>query len=141
VSPQAESARLLLLSRLAQRWNRDLLVRSALEQSAKFSPPFAPTYRELVVQYATRADWDKSRRAAETSSLISSVRAQGDEALAVELEGLSLVATGNAAKAADRFAAALKMGRTSIDLRLEYATALRLAGKGIAAEQALWKLI
>jgi predicted Zn-dependent protease len=143
VPPEAQAAKLFWISRLAQLpyINRDILARQSLEQSVKLSPPFAPSYRALVIDYATRADWDEAKRTSETQALIGSVRSHGDQALAIELEGLIALNQGNAAVAARKFSQALKMGGTSIDLKLAQATALRGMGDEPKAEQALWNLV
>jgi tetratricopeptide (TPR) repeat protein len=140
VSPEAQASRLLWLWRLGERWNRDLLARSSLEQSARISPPFAPACRLLVGDYANRTDWDQARRNSTMASLISSVRSQGDLALAAELEGLAL-GRSDPSRAAAKFAEALKRGAKSTDLRLSYAKALHDSGKSELAEQVLWKIV
>ncbi len=143
VGPEAQAAKLFWISRLAQLAyiNREILARQSLEQSVKSTPPFAPSYRALVLDYATRADWDEAKRTSETQALIQSVRSEGDNALATELEGLILLSHGNPAGAALKFAQALKLGGKSIDLRLAHAAALRGSGDEPKAEQALWKLV
>ncbi|HEX8522293.1 MAG TPA: tetratricopeptide repeat protein, partial [Tepidisphaeraceae bacterium] len=140
VPPEAQASKLLWISRLAQLWGRDILARNSLEQSVKFTPPFPPSYRVLVVDYATRAEWDNSKRERETQTLIDSVRSQGQASLATELEGLVALTQGRGADAAKKFAQAMKLGGNSIDLRLSYATALRGAGDEPKAQQTLWKL-
>ncbi len=141
VSPEAQASKLLWLSRLAQRWDREILARTSLEQSVKLTPAFAPSHRILVVDYATRSDWDAARQAHETRTLIDSVRSQGQNGLAIELEGLVLLAQNKAAEAARKFAQAMKIGNNSIDVRLSHATALRQAGDHTSAEKTLWKLV
>ncbi len=141
VPPYAQASKLLWISRLAEIWNRDILARTSLEQSVKLTPPFAPSYRVLVVEYATRAEWDLARRQRETQSLIDTVRAQGDQILATELEGLASLATNHAATAAQQFAQAIKLGGDSIDLRLSYAAALGASGDRPRSERVLWDLV
>ncbi|MDB5320468.1 MAG: Tetratricopeptide 1 repeat-containing protein [Phycisphaerales bacterium] len=142
VEPSAEAARLFWVSRVADLWNRDALARGALSQGAAIKPAFPPIYRSLIGEYWSRPDWDDAQKAAESDKLAQTVRAQGNAALAAELEGLSLLRQkGKTDQAADKIAESIKLGNKAPDVQLTQAIALRLSGNGVKGEQLLWKVI
>jgi tetratricopeptide (TPR) repeat protein len=142
VEPGAEAARLFWVSRIADVWNRDALSRSALEQGAQVRPAFAPVYRSLLAEVWSRPDWDEGQKAAESGRLAGEARAQGNGALAAELEGLALLRQkGRGAAAAEKLAEAIRLGNKAPDVVLTQAIALRSAGDGARAESLLWKLV
>jgi tetratricopeptide (TPR) repeat protein len=142
VEPWAEASRLFWVSRVADLWNRDALARSALEQGANVKPAFPPIYRSLLAEDWARPDWDDNQKIAETGKLIKTVRDQGNEPLATELEGLSLLHQKNKIQqAVETFAQSIKLGNKSPDLQLTYAIAIRRSGEAAKSEQLLWKIV
>ncbi len=141
VAPWAQSAKLFWISRLADVWNRDLLARNSLEQSAKINPPFAPTYRVLMGGIFGRQEWDVAQQAQAAKQLIEQARGAGDQALAAELRGLAQLRQGDAAGAIDSFAEAQTLGDKSPDLRLVWASALIELKQPLKAQKMLWSLL
>jgi tetratricopeptide (TPR) repeat protein len=142
VEPQAEAARLFWLSRVADLWNRDAMARSALEHGAAIDPPFPPVYRALIADYWSRPDWDDAQKVEESAKLAKKVQAQGNAALAAELEGLSLLnQKGRAPAAVAKIDESIKLGNKAPDVQLTQAVALRLAGEEQRAEQLMWKVV
>jgi tetratricopeptide (TPR) repeat protein len=141
VPANAEAAKQFWISRLAQVWNRDVLARTALEQSAKQDPPLPPAFRTLLNTYWSRGDWDEARKVEASDALIATVERSGNAPLAAELRGLLLLNRGRPKEAADEFARAQKLGEPTLDLLLAQATAARATGNTARFEQLLWKLI
>jgi tetratricopeptide (TPR) repeat protein len=142
VDAAAEPARLFWLARAAELWNRDAMVRSALEQGAAIDPPFPPIYRALIGEYFSRPDWDEAQKVAEAAKLAKHVADRGNAALAAELEGLSFLhRKGIARDAARKLGESIALGNKAPDVQLTQAMALRAAGEESRAEQLLWKVV
>ncbi|HZK81935.1 MAG TPA: tetratricopeptide repeat protein, partial [Humisphaera sp.] len=141
VAESQQAAKWFWVSRLASAAHRDDVSLTALERSAKLTPPFAPAFRDLIDDIASRGDLDADEKQAEVKTLIAPLQAGGNEALANELRGLWLLRTGDADQAAKLFADAISAGGNSIDLLLERAQALRAMKDDAAADSVLWKLI
>ena len=142
VPARAEAAKLFWVSRLADFWNRDALARSAIEQGASLRPAFAPVMRLLVADYWSRPDWDERQKIEACAKLAADVRAQGDAALAAEIEGMSLLRqSGKSEQAAQKLAESIRLGNKSTDVQLTQAMALLDAGKGDQGEALLWKIV
>ncbi|HEV2293032.1 MAG TPA: tetratricopeptide repeat protein [Tepidisphaeraceae bacterium] len=142
VPPDAEAAKQFWISQLARVWSRDVVARTALEESARRKPPLPPAFRVLLNTYWSRGDWDKARKVEASEELIATVEAAGNASLAAELRGLLLLNSGEPQKAADELARAQNLaGESSLDLQIALATATRAAGDTARFEQILWKLI
>ncbi len=144
VPGDAEAARFFWISRIADLYRRDALVRSALEQAIAQRPPFAPAFRELLNQTWAQDQLSGQQKIDFSNQLSAQAADAGDAALASELKGLSLLNQKQSAAAAEQFAQAMRSsGATaqSPELRLEYALAVRKAGKDPRYEQLLRKLI
>ncbi|MGB7156759.1 MAG: tetratricopeptide repeat protein, partial [Tepidisphaeraceae bacterium] len=142
VPPASESAKLFWVSLLAQVWNRDVLGRTALEQSVKLRPPLAPAFRALLNTYWNRGDWDEKRKVEASQELISIVEKDGDAALAGELRGILLLNQNKPKEAAEELARAQKLRvDPSLDLELAQARAALAAGNTARFEQLLWKVV
>ncbi len=136
-----EPARLFWVSRLAEIWNRDALARSTLLQAAAIKPAFAPVYRWLILENWSKPDWDDKQKAAACGQLVETVQAQGNGALAAELQGRSLLMQDDAEGAAKSFAVSQSLGNRSPDLQLMFSRAILKQGNEARAEQLLWKLL
>jgi tetratricopeptide (TPR) repeat protein len=142
VPAEAEAAKLFWVSRLADWWNRDALARSAIEQGVTFKPAFAPVYRLLVADYWERPDWDEKQKISACAKLAADARAQGNTALAAEVEGMSLLRQKDKAKdAAEKLAESIKLGNKSADVQLTQALAWLDSGNAQKAEALLWKIV
>ncbi len=141
VPAASEAAKQFWISRLAQVWNRDVLARTALEQSVKRKPPLPPAFRTLLNTYWSRGDWDDAQKIEASQALIATVETSGDAPLAAELRGLLLLNRGLPKEAAEELARAQKLGAPTLDLQLAHATAARATGNSAKFEQLLWKLI
>jgi tetratricopeptide (TPR) repeat protein len=141
VPPAVHSTQLFFISRVADTWNRDALSRSAMEESTKIDPPFAPAYRAIVNQYWTRPDWDESQRVDACEKLAAHADKAGSPELAAEVRALLLLLRGKPDQAADMLARAMRIGRPSLELQLTYAKVLLMQQQGGQAEQLLKKLI
>jgi Tfp pilus assembly protein PilF len=140
VSADAQAAKYFWVAQMALIWNREALMRSSLEQSAKQVPPFPPAYRALVARYWSRDDWDKDRKAEASNALVQTVERHGDMELAAELRGLNALNGGDAAAAVAAFAKAQSTGGASADLRIAYATSLYAIGDVERGDQVLTNL-
>lgn len=141
VKPPAQAAKEYWVSRVALMWNRDQLSRTALEEAVKLSPPLGPAFRDRVTQIWSDPDTSDAAKSAASDALVRSADAQGQPALGYELRGLIALNQKQPAKAAEDFDQAMKLGRPSIDLQLNYASALVAEGQSAKAEQTLWRLI
>jgi predicted Zn-dependent protease len=141
VKPSAESARLYWVSRVAELWNRDQLSKTSLEQAVKLSPPLPSAYRDRLAQIWSDPDTTPASKTAASESLIHSADTQGQPALAAELQGLLYLNQKQPANAIQSFDQAVKLGRPSIDLQLNYFSALVAQGQSARAEQTLWRTI
>ena len=142
VDARAEASRLFWVSRVAELWDRDALARSALEQGAQQKPAFGPIYRALVADYWSRPDWDDAAKIEASGRLVTTVREQGNAALAAELDGLTLLnQTGKAEEAAARLAESVRLGNKAPDVYLTQARAAKLAGDAGKAESLMWKVV
>jgi tetratricopeptide (TPR) repeat protein len=141
VPESAEASKLFWISRIADMWNRDALARSSLEKAVTLPPPFPPAYRVRLADIWQRNEWDTAAKIAETNVLIDRARGSGNESLALELEGISLLNQKKSAEALEVLARATKAGESSPDLQMLYASALRAQGKESRSEQVLWKVI
>jgi tetratricopeptide (TPR) repeat protein len=143
VKPEAEAARLFLVSRLADRWQRDALARGSLEQAVAQRRPFPPAYRELVADIWHRPDFDDAQKVKATADLADRATAGGDASLATEVRGLSMAHQDKDADAASALADAIKQagGDPSPDLQITYASAVAAAGSDARAEQILTEVV
>lgn len=141
VSSVAQAAKLYWTSRVAQVWNRDQLARTSLEQAVKLRPPLPAAFRDRLAQIWSDEDKTAADKTAASEELIRSADAQGQPALAYELRGLMALNQKQPAKAIDAFDQAVKLGRPSIDLQLNYASALIAQGQQAKAEQTLWRIV
>lgn len=141
VSEEAEAAKLFWVASLAQLWNRDLLARSSLEQSAGVMPPFAPTYRMLIGRIWARDDWDEARKTEESEQLIAAATDATNRALAGELRGLLLIRKGQPQQAVQVLQKTFDEGAASPQVRIALAAAMLRANLSASATQLLWKVI
>jgi tetratricopeptide (TPR) repeat protein len=141
VSARSGAAKLFWLSRAQRGAHRDAAARLALEQAVNLKPPFAPAFRDLVDVLWSDPDVDAKAKADACQQLADRAAGGGDAALAAEVSGQSLLHQNEPAKAAQRFAAAIKAGGKSPDLLLARAQALRAAGDNGGFESLMWKLI
>jgi predicted Zn-dependent protease len=140
-APDAEAAKQFWISRIADLFHRDALAKSALEQSTKSTPPFAPAYRALLAQTWSLDELSVEQKIAASQRLADSAAAGGDAALASELQGLALLNQKQNPQAAELLAKSMQQGGKSPDLLLAYAVAGRTPGKDAKFEQLLWKLV
>lgn len=141
VSPSAQAAKLYWVSRVAEMWNRDQLSRSSLEQAVRLAPPLAPAFRGRLGQIWSDPGATDDAKVRASEELIRSADSQDHPALAAELRGLLHLRQKDAGRAAAAFDEAMRAGRPSIDLQLNYASALFQQGLTARAEEALWKLV
>lgn len=141
VSPVAQAAKLYWTSRLALIWNRDQLSKTSLEQAVKLSPPLPAAFRDRLTQIWSDGDATDAAKTAASEQLIRSADTQGQPALASELRGLLALNQKQPARAVEAFDEAVKLGRPSIDLQLNYASALIAQNQPAKAEQALWRIV
>ncbi|HWC88277.1 MAG TPA: tetratricopeptide repeat protein, partial [Pirellulales bacterium] len=141
VPPGAQASRQFWIARMAEIGGRDALAQSALEASARVTPPFAPAYRELIGVYLDRADWDAAQKSAATAALADRAEAKGAKALAAELRGLYAYDQKQYTDAAVHFSRAVDLGSKSDDVVLLQAQALNDSGQQTRATQMLWKLV
>ena len=141
VPPDQQAARLFWISRLAELWNRDALIRSSLQQAAAIKPPFAPAYRDLLADDWARTDWSTAQKIQASEQLAKSCQDQDRPALAAELRGLTFLQQKQSVAATRQFAAASSLGNHSPDLQLLQARALIGQGDAQAATQLLTKVI
>ncbi len=136
-----EPARLLWLSRIARTWHRDDKAQKALEKAVQSSRIYAPAFREMLETIWGTSDQSAEQKAAASSKLIDKVIQRGDNTLAVELRGLSLLQQAKPKEAAEALAQAMKLGDKSVEAILARADALRDSGDASGFESLLWKLI
>lgn len=141
VPSESEAAKLYLISRMAQAWNRDLLARSSIEKATKLSPAFPPAFRGAVADIWQRPDFDLTQRRDASDALIKSVEAGGHAALAAELRGLVAITQSDMENGVRQLEQAIQLGSKDPETQLAHADALRSKGDSNRFEQALWKLI
>jgi tetratricopeptide (TPR) repeat protein len=141
VSPVAQAAKLYWTSRVAQLWNRDQLARTSLEQAVKLRPPLAAAFRDRMGQIWSDDETTEAAKVAASEELIRSADTQGQPALASELRGLMALNRKQPAQAVKAFDEAVKLGRPSIDLQLNYASALIAQNQRTKAEETLWRIV
>ena len=140
VSPDAEAAKLYMVSRVAELWNRDAVMRASLHQSVASSRPFPPAYRGLLALNLRREDWDEQRKTDEAQKLIDRAAAQDDERLVAELRGLLAFHQKKLDVAITAFKDAVRLGSQSPGLHFSLAMALFAEEKDREAEALLWKI-
>jgi predicted Zn-dependent protease len=138
-APDVEPAREFWISQIAELQQRDALAHSALQQSTKFQPPFAPAYRALLNQTWNQDDLSQQQKIDASNQLADSALAGGNVSLAIELHGLSLF--NQKKPAAAMLSQAIEQGGKSPDLLLADAVAIRSLGKDPKFEELMWKLI
>jgi predicted Zn-dependent protease len=141
VDPSATAAKEFFVWRLATNWRRDVLARSALDQAVHAWPPFAPAYRQLVIDDWSRPDWDEARREKESEHIAKLAEQDGDAALAAEVRGLAAASSKQPAEAITHFEQAIALGDSSSQLVLTYAIALRDNKQDAKAEGVLRDLV
>jgi tetratricopeptide (TPR) repeat protein len=141
VKPGAEAAKLYWIARVAQLWNRDQLARTSLEQAVRLPPPLPAAFRDRLAQIFSDPGTTDAAKSAAADALVRSADAQGLPALASELRGLLALHQKQPARALEAFDQAVKLGRPSIDLQLNYASALIQQGQTARAEQTLWRIV
>lgn len=141
VPPAARAAKLYLESELAQEWKRDALERSTLQQAVAIEPPFAPAYRQEVINIWGRPDWDDAQKQEGCECLARTAEAAGDAALAAEVRGLSDQQQGKFDAALARFNDANQLGDHSPELELTEAAVDEHDKEDSRAEQILWRLV
>jgi predicted Zn-dependent protease len=140
-SPDEEAAKQFWISRIADLFHRDALAKSALEQSIKATPPFAPAYRSLLAQTWVQDELSTEQKLAASQRLADTAAAGGNAALATEIQGLTLLNQKKTVEAGNVLGKAIEQGGKSPDLLLAQAVAARAPGKDAQFEQSLWRLI
>jgi tetratricopeptide (TPR) repeat protein len=140
VSPEAAAAKLYMVSRVAELWNRESLMRTSLEQAAASDKPFAPAYRALLQLNLDRADWTEQRKTEFARSLIERVTKAGDARLAAELRGIFAFHQKKVPDAIAAFQDAVRLGSQAPGLHYALAMALYADDKDQEAEAMLWKI-
>ena len=109
-------------------------------QAVHTGKPFAPAYRQLVLEDWVGDDWT-NRKSKAPSDDLATLQKAGDSELADEVRGVAAMSDKRPDDAATFFSQAVAGGGSSPQLLLTYATALRQAKQDPKAEQLLWKLV
>jgi predicted Zn-dependent protease len=141
VPSSEQAAKLYLVAEAAELWQRDALVRSSINQAVKIMPPFPPAYRRFVLLAWSQPDLSTEQKKAACEALAQTAQAAGNASLATEVLGLNLLSQDDINGASDTLREAIRLGGTSPDLQLTYATILAQQKQILQCEQALWKLI
>jgi predicted Zn-dependent protease len=141
VDRSAVGAKEFLVWRLATNWRRDVVARSALDEAVHAGPPFAPAFRQVIIDDFGRPDWDSARKRTEAEKAARLAEQGGDAALAAEVRGLAAYSDKQPAAAIADFKQAMALGDASGQLMLTYAVALRDDKQDDKAEEALRNLV
>ncbi len=140
VESWAEASRLYWVAMLAQMWDRDELARAALEKAVRTGKPFAPAFRELLMHYFKRSDWDQNRKLQTAEELITLSSLNRDAGLTAELRGRIALQREDLPAASQQFLEAMRVGNTMPEVQLEYGLT-QLAQKNVVeGERILLKL-
>ena len=140
VSVNAQSAKLVLVSRLAQLWHRDAAARQSLRDAVQARPLFAPAWRQQLATVWSEDSLTSGQRADESNRLADQAATAGDQPLAAELRAQAFLNQHQPQKAAEQFAQATKLGDRSPELYLNFAAALHDSGNDQAAQSLLGTL-
>lgn len=139
--PEAHAARLYWVSVSAERWGRNALVRSALQEAVRPTPPLAPAFRSLVTNLWATPDWSDQQKIDAVEELANSAERGGNAALAAEVRGLSLIYQKKYDAAAEAIDHAIKLGAKGPNVLVARALAAQGSGDEGRFEQTLWKII
>jgi tetratricopeptide (TPR) repeat protein len=142
VASGARAAKLLFVATSAEALGRRAVAQAALEQAVRESPRFAPAYRLLLERiWSDAAAFAPAERSSASQQLIARARRSGDEALALELTGLTYLHEADPASASAALRDAVRVNGDSPDRILAAARAAEAAGEARRAESLLWKLV
>lgn len=137
-----EAARHYWIARTAQAARRRPIAREALRAAVQAQGrPFAPAYRGYVEVIWSSEELSDDQKEAEIESLATRAAENGDDALASEVRGLSLLSRDEFGPAETAFKQAIEQGGDSPELYFVYALALRRNGNLARFEQMLWKVV